>query len=562
MSRPEPQPQPSPAPQDAPAAAETAGDDGFRLDPGHLRPFLVAALVTALVSGPIVIIRLASPNPAWRWLTVTVFFVALEAIFTSNWLAQPQRRHFDRTRYRLAELTVIALALRLLTWLLSGGIPGWAVWRDYLLSPLSFFDGLFFGYLLCALFAWERAVTFSGQLRALAISYAEDRFYTLSYDEQRDRSYDRPVDRQRPAVFRELLGSWLGGGLLLALCAAASTFELGSVSISGGLRNVTRLGLNSDMLIALLVYFILGLWMISQARLDMMRARWLADGVAAGDDVVDNWRRSSLILLLVVALIAAFLPIGSTFAAAVVLQAIFSAALLVSQLALLLLNTLILFIFSLFALSPPEEEVEELLPMPTPEPAPDPVAGPMDETTALIAGGLFWLLVAAVAIVALIFFLRDRGVKIGYEPLLRAWARLQQWLRRLLQGVARQTAGARNLLRRQLDAIRPQADSRSRPWRFLRVNALPPREQVRYFYLSTVRRAADEGVPRAKSETPSEYARDLQAQWPEAGEEIEALTEAFVEARYSARPFEEEELNPIKKIWKRARRAIRRRFEP
>jgi len=531
-------------------------------DPGVLQPFVVAILVTALITGLVVIIRLSSPDLAWRWLPISVFLIALEAVYTSRWLAHPQRRQLNRGGYRLAELTVIALALRFLTWALSGGIPGWDVWRTYLLSPLSFFDGLFFGYLLCGIFAWERAITFSSQLRALAISYAEERFYTLPADVQRQRSFDRPVDPQRPDAFRSLVSSWLGGGLLLALSAAISTVDLGAVDFDGGLRSIVRLGLNNAMLIAMLVYFILGLWVISEARLEMMRARWLADGVKTRKDVVDNWRRSSITVLALFAVIAAFLPIGSTFAAAALLQAVFSAALVISQLFFLFFTTLLVALISLLGIGAPMQEGEEVLSVPSPSPPPAPSAAPLDETTALVAGGVFWLLVAVVALVALIFFLRDRGVSLRYEPLARFLKLVRRWLAQLRDGLAQQTAGARRVIRRRLQALRPLRDGSSAPWRFLRVNALPPREQIRYFYLSTLRRAADEGLPRDKSETPTEYAQDLQDQWPEAGEEIDALTAAFLEARYSRRRYQPQDVNPVKKVWKHVRRTIRRRLSP
>lgn len=170
------------------------------------------------------------------------------------------------------------------------------------------------------------------------------------------------------------------------------------------------------------------------------------------------------------------------------------------------------------------------------------------------------MLVAAAAVIALVFFLRDRNITLRYRPLILILQRLRHWLAALRLGATRRTTSVRHILSRGLRRLLPVPDRRQVPWRFLRINALPPREQIRYFYLSTVRRAADEGVPRDKSETPSEYARDLQAQWPDAGEEIEALTESFLEARYSAHPFQREDIDPVKKIWKRVRRAIRRRL--
>ncbi len=550
-----------------PAAAEPGEPAGAAAPspvgrPGWQHILVVAALATALAAGPLIVVRQASQNEAWRWLVPIIYIVALEAVITSQWLADPRRRHLDHTRYRLAELIVIALALRLITWALGDGLPGWAQWRQYLLAPLSFVDGLFFGSLVCALLAWDRAIVFSRQLRSLAVSRAEAYYYALPAGERRHRSYDRPMFRERPEIFRSLVASWLGGALLLALCAALSTFDIAAVQIATGFRNLTRLGLHGDMLIALLVYFLLGLWVISQARLDMMRARWLTAGVAPGEEVLRNWRRLSLTLLLVVAAIAALLPIGSTFAAAVILQAIFSALLFITQFIFLILNVLFALLLSLFMASDAAEEAQELPPTLQPTPVPEPQGAAFGETTALLFGAIFWLLVAAVAILALVSFVSSRGIDLRWQRLQNVWTRLQQAVQRLYLALARRTAGVRRSLGAQLRFNRPQGTAPRSPWRFVRINSLTPRERVRFFYLSTVRRAAEEGAPRESSETPSEYARDLRRQWPEAQAEIDRLTEAFIEARYSARDFEEEEAGRVKEVWRRVRRAIRRRLAP
>lgn len=540
-------------------------DDGsapFRASPpvrGVLRALVVASLVTALLMGLVVLIRLLAPGPDWRWLPVSVFFIALESVYTSRWLAHPHRRQLNRGAYRLAELVVISLALRLLTWSLQGGIPGWPTWRSYLLSPLSFLDGLYFGYLVCGLLAWERAHTFSSHLQALAVSHAEAQFYALSHEEQNLRSADKPIDRQRPTIFRSLVASWIGGGMLLACAAALSTVDIAAVDIETGVRSLTRLGLQPSMLLALLVYFLLGLWLLSEARLEMMRARWLSDNVRSMDNLVSNWRRASLILLGVVALFAAFLPIGSTFAASILLQTLFSIILLLSQLLFLLITTVFVGLLSFLGFGTPSGDQQPLQQMapPTPPPALD---VPLGEGAALVVGSVFWLVAGAAAIIALAYFLRDRGFSPHYAPLIRLLEQIRLWLSNLRRGARRRTSSVRQALRRRLRTLIPSTSDTSVPWRFFRINALPPRDQIRYFYLSTVRRARDEGVPRQKSQTPAEYAGDLRHQWPEAGEEIDALTHSFVEARYSKRTFHAEDIGPIKKIWKQVRQQIRRRL--
>ena len=106
----------------------------------------------------------------------------------------------------------------------------------------------------------------------------------------------------------------------------------------------------------------------------------------------------------------------------------------------------------------------------------------------------------------------------------------------------------------KIKAVEP---GRKYPWRFIRVGALSPREQIRYYYLSIVRRAGDKGVKRIPSETPIEYAEDLRENWPEVEDGVEELTEAFLRARYSNRPITEEDVPDVKSTWKKVRRELR-----
>jgi hypothetical protein len=535
---------------------EVAPPSPIYADPAPLRPLLLAALATALASGLIVLITLVAPDARWPWLTFVAFAAAAEGIYTTQWLHHPDRRYLSRGTYRAAETLVIAIFLRLLTWFLSGGLPGPAVLRSYLLSPLSIFDGIYAGYLFVAVIAWERGITWTGLFLKLRLSDAEIDYYSLPVRQQTERHADRPIDRSRPEVFAGFLRSWLNGGTWLALAAALTSIDAAQVA-RGGLTNVARLGLHPHILIALLVYFLLGLWLVSQARLLMMRSRWTADGVAMTPDMPRTWNRSALALLAIVAVVAAFLPIGRTFGLAALIQLLFSAGLWVMQAVFLLLSALMVFLLTLFGAQGGELPEPELSPGPEPTPPAAPPA-PLSETPALIMGGIFWLLVVAIGLVALFFFLRDRGVQLESATLLRWWGRLRRWLRSFWhQGTARAAAlrAAVTGRRQQDEKAGPESGRR---WRFLRVNALPPREQVRYFYLSTVRRAGEQGVARAQSETPSEYATDLKSTWPDADEEIDTLTGAFLEARYSRQPIEPRDVHPIREVWKRVRQALRR----
>jgi hypothetical protein len=91
------------------------------------------------------------------------------------------------------------------------------------------------------------------------------------------------------------------------------------------------------------------------------------------------------------------------------------------------------------------------------------------------------------------------------------------------------------------------------------LRGLSPREWVRYFYLSAASRAARAGKPRKPAETPYEYREALRDQFPELEPDLSGLTEAFIEARYSQQPIEEDDLQAVKPLWQRIKAALRRR---
>lgn len=524
-----------------------------------LRALLIALLVSALLTGFIAVVRAVAPRPSWLFLFPVVFLVALESVYTTHWLRHPDRRQLNRSSYRLAEFLVVALSLRLLTWMLSGGLPGPETWRSYLLSPLSFIDGTFFIFLLAALFAWERGIIFSTLFDRLALSHAEVAYYSLSQTEQREHFDDRPISLGRPTVFARLIQQWVGGGFFLALAAAITTVDVAGLAGNRSLQSIGRLGLPNEMLVALLVYFLLGLWLISQARLTMMRARWIAEGVETPPAITRTWNRSALLLLLLVGVGAAFLPIGSTIGIAPLFKVLAGIAVGLVQLLFLIFSLLVYYLLSFLGVGQEVQGEPTFVPRGTPVPEAVPQPTPLSESAALVLGGLFWVVVAIVAVLALIFFLQDRGYRLEASALRRWWYRFRAWLRSFWRGASRQATTLTRAVRVRLRRGAAEEDEARRPWRFIRVNALPPREQVRFFYLSTVRRAGDKGVERAPGETPSEYVHDLQENWPEAEGEIEMLTGAFLKARYSRQPFSATEVNPVKRVWKQVRAALRRR---
>lgn len=518
----------------------------------YLQPAMIAIMVTALMTGLAVLLRLLNPDGPWTNLMVILFLIAIEVSFTTRWLAE-RGREINGLAYRAAELAVIVILLRLYTWSISDNPPTITDMRELLIRPLSIFDATFLVFLIAGIFAWERSISLSRIFNELTLSPSEIAYFNQPLSERKHE----PILTDRAELMQNYYRQWGIGGVLLGFFATITSFELQFLGQAAGaafdLRNISRLGLAPEILAALLIYFVGGLWLASQGRMAVMRARWLAEGIETDTDMSRRWYRSSLLILLVVATLAALLPIGSTSAASDILHALLFVLLLLANLLLLLISAPIVFLISLLRPGEGGEELQLNLDQLMPPPA----SSGNSETPALVVGTIFWLIVIVISGLAVYFFLRERGLNIEQSRFGLIWQRFVAWLR----GWWASTTGkvqdlgqnVRHRLRRPAGVEPPQS-----PWHFIRFNALSPRDQIRYFYLSTVRRASERGVEREDSETPLEYVADLKASWPEADEDIDQLTEAFLEARYSARPIEPERIQPVKQVWQRVRMLLRR----
>lgn len=523
-------------------------DQDLFLQRQGLTNFLVAVLVTCLLMGLVELAQGVLSRPEASYLTLLIFLISLESALTTRWLADPTRRLLLKWHYRVAEFVVIAFLLRLFTW----GVGGWPTagqWRALLLNPLNLFDERYFIYLLLAFLGWVRVIGLITIFDGLLLSDDEVGFYQLPVSQQ--MTENRPRDLDRPLLFATLVKGWLIGGFFLALTTALTSVDLANFA----LRTVGQLGLSPSLLLALLLYFGVGLWLISQARLATMSVRWLATRVQPRPGVARGWQRNSFWLLLGGAVLAAFLPIGSTFGLAQIVGAILAFLVGLINFLFILFTLLLAFVLGLLGFQAvPDETVPTVPPLPLGTPAaelPPPLL--MPESPALLVGVLFWGAVLVGVAVAAVFYLRGRGI--GLATITGLVGSIWRWLWGWLRGVSGRATNLANTLWTRL--ITRPGQPNPTPWDFIRLNALSPRQQIRYFYLSIARRAADKGSRRQPHQTPAEYSGRLKQRWPEAATDIDNLTTAFHQARYSSQPIPPESLSPLRQLWRRLRKAIR-----
>ena len=199
-----------------------------------------------------------------------------------------------------------------------------------------------------------------------------------------------------------------------------------------------------------------------------MNARWLFGKAEKTAAVERSWSRQTLWLLLLTGGIAAFLPIGSTVLIGRLIELIIFA---IYRLVGLIISLFVLF-FALFASDEtPAEELELDQFQPEPPPLPElPPALPPEEPGFPIIGTLFWIIAIVVAVMAVVFFLRERGLKLPQINWNKLKLGVLNWWQSLWRIVVEQAQDLRDAVLTRLvrDEIEPD---NGRPWRFIRLNA-------------------------------------------------------------------------------------------
>jgi len=476
-----------------------------------------------------------------------------EAIQSERVLKHSDPGRYNRARFRFTEWVLIMLFLKLASYTESGmaqllvDVPRW--FRNL----ATFFDG---GFLLASallLFLWQLSIFIAQDLYILEVHPSEVRPPSTS------SQFYLWITRPRSAVNRgaslqRIMTSFFLGGLILVICTGFARYDIPYL-FPDRPPPVSGLVLNA------MIYFLLGLVLISQAYYSVLQARWQLEEVEIAPHIGSRWAVLTAAFLVVVITIALLLPTGYSVglpqAIALAVNVVLTALIYVVVLVLSVLVFLINLIASLILGRPkPIMQPPDIGPLGRP-PAERASRGPGLPIWGMIRDLLLWALMLGIVAYSFYNFLGDRrhmlrGLFTG-GPL--------AWLRRLLARLFRFT---RQAARRARQGVRGQIkhllgeEGRRPPWRYISLSSLDPRQLIMYFYLSVVRRAGDRDIVRRPWQTPYEYGARLRAELPERESDVSDLTEAFVLARYSPQPVTEAQASLIKRSWRRVRNALRR----
>lgn len=521
--------------------------------PVHLLgTLLLATMITALVA--MITGAVGRLFPDWQgvFLVAACFLIAVEAALVRYRMREGRHLSTGALPYLAAELFTLTVLMRIVSALGLGleALPALA--ESWVRSPLTAIDGPFIACLvaglLCAI-VMRIGLYELGELDPPAGPIKTE--YALDAEIARSRE---EAD-ERGALARLATGiAW--GGILALLALAARVADLRPWGEPGA-------PLSPWMALAGIAYLAAGALLYSQARLDVLRARWHRDEATVEAGVVARWRWLSAAVVVCVVALGLVLPrsYGAELLAAARIAAIAAVNLLgltalalglVAIGALGLALTIPAFLLALlggFGSTPLPTGPIEPLPAPTPPPTTtyDPPLGP---------GLVFWACMALLAGYALWIVLRRQSWAVAaFERLRTGLAPVTNWLRRFWGGAA---GYARKVGEAVAERLRRPPPPPPRPRR-RGLRQLNPAELVRYFYASTVTRAERGGLGRNPADTPYEYGAKLRDDLPDAAEDVNRLTEAYLAAAYAPRSTSPDEAKRARGPWERLKRRLRGR---
>ncbi|GAB4216450.1 MAG: hypothetical protein OHK0022_57590 [Roseiflexaceae bacterium] len=505
-----------------------------------LNALMLSALV-AVLSGPV-----HRFFPGWSpiYLVGACFVVALVSGSVHQLFRRDRRWLSELPRYLLPELLLLLVMMRVVASLGLGARPLAEELSRWFYDPLAVFDVWMLGSLAAGLLVGWTAHDAAQDL--VELSPVEGDF-GLGRSEESQRVV-QSLSEDRSAALARISQRFIFGGVGLLMALALEAVNI---------RRIAEASLPIAELSAIgaLCYLVSGFLLYSQARLALLQSRWQLDGASVSDSVARRWTGTSRLLIAGIALVAVLLPRSYGLGLLDTLRALLGMVGYVIAIG----GYLLISLFSLLTLLPawlltlltPDgpTNAEPLVAPPSSVPPPPEVVRSPQFLSALV----FWCCMALLVGYALRLVLQRYPVPFG--------ALMQRvglgWLVGWLRG---RWGAARDWSRHAAEVVRARtarATPRSTPRSWLRLGHLSPREQVRYFYRSTLRRAAQRGLPRRDAQTPHEYREALGQRLPEAQQDLDALTNAFVEAHYSPQPVDTERAAQARRPWERLRRMLR-----
>jgi hypothetical protein len=484
--------------------------------------------------------------PGWKggYLVGMVLFLSIEAIYSRKRVAEFEQK--EKIIFRISEWIAFAILIKALLYLVNGpaqfliDLPLWQA--DF----LTFFTGEYFLALFVAILTWLSSAAFSAEVEEL-------------YERENDADWDDLGKLQN--VLRNIRNrissrTFIIGTLLVGL-AVISRLETNIVLLNSA--ESTRK--NMFPILNVLIYFLLTLVLLTQTQFALLRTRWITQRLPVSPNLTRNWIKYGLIFFIFLAVVVFFLPTNYSIGLLDTLKFSLGYLFQAASFLILLITLPITFCLSLFSFtskstqSPPGGGLSTL------------PAAPPGQSPAwwdFIRSLAFWVIFLGIIFFSLRYYLMQNTVL--WNAIKRF--RLFRWVSDLLQNLRvwfRRTNKQMNaIINAGLKRIRAQRSALpiSPIRRLFNLSRMNAREKIIFYYLNLIHLGSERGIERAPSQTPYKYQRVLSQAVPEIENELDGLTDTFIEARYSQHPIEEPNAAQAGNFWDRIKSVLRSWHKP
>lgn len=487
---------------------------------------------------------------ALPWLAL---LVGIESLYSRAVSRRVTRTFQQRILYFASEWIIIGLIVKGIV--LAGA--GFAALADeaqrWLADFYTFiFEPAFLLSLIALFIVWSAVRVLAGDLAPLAM------------DERKLlRQMQATEERGGLSEVRDnFAGHVIAGGISLAVILVLATL----------VRMLSAAKAAPAPAIVLLIYFTLSLLLLGHTRVRAAISTWAIEGVEIEPGLGTRWAGYGLALALGLALIALLLAAGNPLTlfqslSTLVRSILFGLIYFITLIWMLIVFMFQVIAFALFSLiawlfgTPPPAAPQ--LQTPEQQPLERATATPID-----IPFGSALLVAFGIALVAgALYYLLSRRLALGDE--LRTAGSLLGLLRRRLaafwvwlMGLFAQPAALLQKLRSDQPKSPSQAkDAETALGHRAGLRNMTARALVRYYYGLLLQRGAQSGMPRNPAHTPSEYAQVLDQGAPDASQDVDQLTQAFIEARYSTHDVSDQQAAAVREWFIRVRNALRLRHK-
>jgi hypothetical protein len=510
---------------------------------------LVTAMMTCTALTLIsFVVRLSANWQPW-YLAVLVFFTTLERLYTYRPLSKLSLFSGEWLAAHGAQWVIMLIFIKLVIGLSHGieaflaEIPLWQVdFEQYFLSAevLSAIGVVMLIWVICGY-------------------YAE-----LLDDMGLDQSilkWEHPILQEGEEPARErLLGLIFGTGTLLIVLTVMIRINLRGILFSKEAFSYAQLPILEGGGASTLLYFMFALALLSQSQFVELHTNWSIQRIPITREVARRWALYSLAFLLLMGSLVSFLPTSYSLGVLNVLGSVLNIGFGILFYIVQTVVGVVLFLFSLpFMLLGQESPIQRSPIARLPEafvPTETAVSPVWWEASKAV---IFWIMLGGILLFSLVIYLRQHKELLDELKNIRGWRFLAQFWNWL--------TGTFGKLKTSLGQVVEAGQKRLRARRantadwlnagFLNLRRLDPRQKVYFYYLALLRRSGETGLPRRPAQTPSEFATALESALPTAEPDIDALTEAFIEARYTPRPVEPEKAKRVKEYWEHIRKVLR-----